>query len=68
MPVVVGGWRKGGGDSVRSRSGVIATKAALLLRGVRREVKLSVNGISRGLNKAPVKFRDIMVMEKVQRT
>lgn len=28
------------------------------------EVKLSVNGISRGLNKAPLKFRGIMVIEK----
>lgn len=60
-----GGW---GGRSVRSRSGVIATKAAFLLLGVWSEVKLSVNRISRGQNKAFLKFGDIMVIEKAQRT
>lgn len=35
-----------------------------LLRGARSEVKLSVNGISGGLNKARLKLRDVLVMEK----
>lgn len=31
-------------------------------------MKLSVSRISRGLNKAPLKFRDVMVIEEERRT